>query len=395
MTAEAFRNWWNRLAALPWRRAVPAVLRLTLGLALLTLSVALFSVGMELGSAGVSGFAETDLLLIEAEAPFTTADLTARNLGIGGIATLELPDGEILRGDDLALFIEADSGVPTVGADWARIESFEIGSGSRVSLEVNREERRLNLVVEAEELHFRLTPPVGALVSIDGGRCPATACDLVFAGPRPIHLTAGGEAPLKMSLDLEERNWAFTDRVAVSRLRLWESELLSGKVERWGAVRGGSLRFLEAPAKTVPLEQGTVVDLDPAGLILRALAVREEAVFLQLSGRVEGASLQIGDAGHSLMPTWFDWLSRSPVVQFSLGLLTMLLGGGLTLFQSLARSAVPRGASSETSSEGSSPAEASPGKSPRSEAKPASPEVGPSSAADSPTPKLNSETLCR
>lgn len=332
MTAGGPRSWWSRLAAVPWRRAVPAVLGLVLGLALLSLS-------LEMSSAGVSGFAETDFLLMEAESPFTTADLAARNLDVVGFSSLELPGGAIIDGKEMALSIrEGRRGEDAVGGPTG-ISPFEIGAGSRVSLVVDREERRSTLLVEGEEIRLALIPPQGASVRLDGERCPPEACDFVYLDARPLYLTAGGDTPLEMYLDLEERPRTFTDRVAVSSLQLWELERLPGTVERRGAVHGGSLRFLEAPAQTEPLERGAVVDLEPAGLVLRAVELREEGVYLQLSGRVEGASIRIGDAGHSLMPTFFDWLSRHPLVQLALGALSILLGGGLALFQSLAQKA--------------------------------------------------------
>lgn len=329
-------GWRKRITTIPWKRALPTLLCLLAGLHLLL-------IGAKLPSAGVSGFAETDYLVIETENALSTADLMARNLGVLGLTSIELSRGEVLAGEDLTLFVSDNGNGGEVGTS---LPAFEIGAGSNISLAVDREEGRLSVIVEAEELRLGLIPPEGTGVRIDSTECPAGTCDLVYQGPRPYYLNGGGSTPLEIYMDLEEKPRTLTDRVAVSAVRLWELEQLPGTVERRGAVKNGSLRFLEAPAQPNPLERGTVIDFDPASLVLRNLEVREESIYLHLSGRVEEVSVEIGDAGYSLMPTWFDSLSRSPRVRLGLGILTILLGGGLTLIQSLAQSPPPRSAPS-------------------------------------------------
>lgn len=333
-------RWRSRIAAVPWKRALPSVLCLLAGLHLLL-------IGAELPNAGVSGFAETDYLLIEAKAAFSTADLVARNLRVAGLRSLELPGGEVLAGEGLTLFIGADGNGWEAGTS---IQAFEIGAGSNISLATDREEGRLSMAVEAEELRLGVIPPRGAEVRIDGTECPEGACDRVYQGPRPVYLSGGGSTPLEMIMDLAEEPRTITDRVAISAIWLWELERLPATVERRGAIKSGSLRFLVAPAQANPLERGAVVDLKPAGLVLRGLEVLGESIYLHLSGRVEEVSVEIGDAGHSLMPTRFDQLARNPHVRTGLGILSILLGGGLTLFKgSEPERSLPRKSPSEGS----------------------------------------------
>lgn len=322
MPSKSWRRWLH-LAASFWRRAQPALLGLLLG-------VPLLFIGMKLPTAGVSGFAETDFLRFKTASPFTTTHLRAVNLKMSGLASVETADSKVVIGDNGALSISTT----VSGVQYTSIPSFGIGEGSQVTLTVDRVEKRLNLAIGAERLRFDLFPPQGSRVEIDGAACPGGTCDLVYEGPRPLSVRAGGDTSFELQMDLEVESRLLTDRVVVATVQLWEPELLPGTIERRGAIHEGSLRFLEAPEQAELLARGSVIDIEPTSLVLRAVEIRRDSVYIQFSGRVGEVSVVIGNARHSLMPTWFDRFSLDPRAQLALGILSILLGGGLTFIRS-------------------------------------------------------------
>lgn len=369
MMAAAAKVWRSRFVAFSWQRALSFLVGVTVGLALL-------SAGLELCSAGISGLAETNYLRIETKEILTTTDLRARKLSVRGLTSLRLPGGRVLTGNGLALSIGDDGKEDR----FTSIRHFSIPAGSNITFAIDPAEGRLSVKIQSNALHFQVIPWPGTQVQIDGDACPAASCDLVFKGSGSFYATAERDSPLEMRMNLDDAPMSFADRVSVSAVQLWELEHLPGTVEVRGAVKNGSFRLLEAPDQTVTLERGSVVDFEPAGLILRCLEVRGDSVYVQLSGRIRNLAVKIGDSELSLMPTWFDLLSHKRYVQVGVGILTLLVGGGLPLLLSLAKSP-----SSTSPPSGDAPSLEEPAASSRAESMPEpAPSVKPSSSGHQP-----------
>ena len=319
-------------SALVWRTVAPALLGLVIGLPLLVLSV-------KLPTAGVLGFTHTDFLSVRTAAPFVTDHWSGRDMGIAGIARLETPDGRVLAGHDLTVSIDSEDGFARTS-----IPAFDIAAGSRLSVAIDGDEKRTRLEIAGKEIDMDVIPPTGARVRIqDGDVCRDGSCNFVFSGGRPLRVTTAEAMPIEIYMGLDDQPRRLADRIAIDALQLWEPEPLPGTIEKRGAVRGGGLRFIEAPGKVEPLDRGAVVEVTPVGLVLRALEIREEEIYLQISGRVRKVAVEVGDDRYSLMPTYFDWLAGIPQVRFGFGVLTILAGGGLTLIATLAeRHRAPR-----------------------------------------------------
>lgn len=293
-----------------------------------SLAVVLVVLGLRIPTSQVSGFAETRFVSLAPEEPFTLADLTAANLGLSFAGEMRLPDGTVMRDQDIAIFIE-DS--PAGRQGFTSVPGFEVPAGTAMVAEISPREGRVVLRLSEASFDFDLLPAAGAIFSMDASACAEiAACSSALNAGADLSVSTEADQPLVIQFDIPPADTPIATRIVVTSLAFWDTDIAEGRIERDSGLLAGRVRFIENPDTLREFDPGEIVTIDPVDLSVRGIVLHVDHIGAQFSGSVDDMTIAIGRAEHSLMPTWFDALAGNATVKFLAALISLIVGAEIT-----------------------------------------------------------------
>lgn len=307
---------------------MPRILPILLGIATATLG---YLAGCNVRTTGLLGSLVTEHVAMVASSEFVTADLTARDLTISGFSTVTLPGTSTPASGVSELVLPRGSVV--------NIPGIAIPAGGQIEFDIGDRDRRLSMTITAPALTIDVIPAPDTTLLMKGEACATIACDVVFRGSRPIRVDTVAGRPLSLSLTPADSIDTLANELDVSALSLQSSQEYFGKLKERSGVVSGTLRLSDKPEQRVDIDRGTILRLSPAALVARAIDWNSEGIRVHLAGEVSDVSVDIGGRSMSLMPTLLDRLSGMPSAKMLAGILSLAIGGGISLMRPYLRKA--------------------------------------------------------